>query len=145
MQGLFFARRMAICLSLVFWQRFLWAQLCLQLGLSLLIIGVVQQGRSMESRYAKNMATVNEVTILVLIYAMMLFSEYLQSAPMRHSVGFFFIGVVGAHVLLHLGILIYQSGKSAFLRIRYAYYWRRIIWARYMEKCRRLRGKTVSR
>ena len=62
-----------------------------------------------ESKYANNMETFNEFTIVLLNYLLMCFSDFVPSASTRHDIGFFYISIglgnISVHVLIIIGAL----------------------------------------
>ena len=83
-----------------------------------------------ETYFAAKIEVFNECTNILLLYGLMMFTDFVPDAQMRFNLGFCYIGVTLSNILLHLTVLI--AGSLALLRktIRKALYKRRV--AQYM-------------
>ena len=99
---LFFARRMSTCLTIVFWQEFFWGQVALECLASQTLIILIQWARPLDSKWANNFETFNEVMTLFVLYILMCFSDYVPDPQTRNLVGFSFIALLGVFVGVHL-------------------------------------------
>ena len=60
----------------------------------------------MNSRFSNNLETFNECTMLVLLYALMLFSDFVSNPENRSQVGIIYILVVALFGAVHLFIML---------------------------------------
>ena len=60
----------------------------------------------MDSRISNNLETFNECTMLVLLYVLMLFSDFVGNPENRSQVGIFYILVVAFFGAVHLSIML---------------------------------------
>ena len=58
------------------------------------------------------METFNEVTTILILYTLMLFSDYIGNPVTRSLVGLAYMGIVVCFALVHLGPLIIDSLKK---------------------------------
>ena len=56
----------------------------------------------MDSARANILTTFNEVTMMVLIYFMMVFTEFVEDGNTRHTIGFVYIGISQGNLVLHM-------------------------------------------
>ena len=76
----------------------------------------------MVSPLANRIEIINELTILVLTYGHLLFTDYMPEPETRNVVGVFYIGVILLNVGIHLIVLIIDicfKGKFACRRCFY--------------------------
>ena len=68
---------------------------------------MLQWWKPMEDKFATNMETFNECTIIILLYTMMMFSDFVGEPETRSTVGIIYIAIVclfaGIHLCLMLG------------------------------------------
>ena len=92
-------------MTLVFWQDFLWGQVAIQFATSLALLMILQLGQPMESRFANNMETFNEVITLCILYLLMTFSDFVPDPQTRNESGKAFIAVVCVYGAVHFWFL----------------------------------------
>jgi len=68
--------------------------------------------KPLESPFAVRMEIMNECTILSLTYMLMCFSEFVPEAVTRSVIGYFYIGVTVANILIHLIFLVLASRQK---------------------------------
>ena len=56
----------------------------------------------MDSARANILTTFNEVTMMVLIYFMMVFTEFVEDGNTRYTIGFVYIGISQGNLVLHM-------------------------------------------
>ena len=56
----------------------------------------------MDSARANILTTINEVTMMVLIYFMMVFTEFVEDGNTRYTIGFVYIGISQGNLVLHM-------------------------------------------
>jgi len=127
-QTTFFVRRFILCVTLVYWQKVVWGQLFFQFVFSVGMMILMQLCKPLEGGFENNMATLNEVTILMILYMLMYFSDFLDDPTWRQDFGVTYILILCAYSAIHLFFIYWQSGRSLFIRARYAWNWRRQIW-----------------
>lgn len=74
---LFFARRMTLSLTLVYWQEFFWGQVALQYMISTFMIILLQWYNPYEQNSAVNWETFNEYANLSFIIILMCMSDFI--------------------------------------------------------------------
>ena len=110
----FFMRRLLLCLTLVFWTEFFWGQVALQFGLSTLLIIVIHWTRPLDSDFATRMETFNECTNMVVLYMLMLFSDFVGKPETRSQIGLIYIGVIICFALVHLVFIFGDTFKKIY-------------------------------
>ena len=108
----YFMRRLMLSMTLVFWPEFLWGQISLQFLLSTFLIIIIQWIQPLESSFANRMETFNEVTTILILYTLMLFSDYIESSVTRSFVGLVYIGILVTFALVHLVPLFLDSFRK---------------------------------
>ena len=121
----YFLRRIAMCLCLVFWIEFFWGQIAVQIMATVFVIILLQWSRPLESNFATNMETFNEVITLLVIYLLMCFSDFVGDPTMRNECGKAFIAIVIFYALVHITLLfkdviakLILSCRKCFLRCK---------------------------
>ena len=87
----YFLRRAMLCFCLVFWLEFFWGQVAIQLMISVCMMIFLQWARPLDSAFANNIETFNEVVTLLVIYLLMCFSDFVISPETRNDCGKVFI------------------------------------------------------
>ena len=77
----------------------------------------------MESPFANRLATFNEVVIILFLYTMMYFSDFLTNPVWRDSFGKVYIVVLCLYIIVHLVLLCFDSFRILYSRSRYVYNW----------------------
>mmetsp|Transcript_46376 Transcript_46376/g.61428 ORF Transcript_46376/g.61428 Transcript_46376/m.61428 type:complete len:128 (+) Transcript_46376:1572-1955(+) len=108
----FFVRRIILCLTLVFWSEFFWGQISLQFLISTLLIIVIQWARPLDTIFATWMETFNECTNLILLYILMLFSDFVGDPETRSQIGIAYMVIIICFAAVHLFFLFADSAKS---------------------------------
>ena len=124
----FFARRLFLAFTLVFWMDFFWGQIAIQLLTSKLIVILVGWYRPFDTAFANNMELFNELVSLGSLYLMMSFSDAVGDPKTRSYYGYAFIGLMGVYVAVHIGFLVYDlvlQVRQACRRKYYEWYNRR--------------------
>ena len=115
---MFYCRRLALGLTLVFWDWFFWGQVALQFLASLLMIILVHWARPLESGWATWVETFNEVIALMILYLLMNFSDFTPDVALRYRLGFVYIGTLCLFSVLHLSKMLYDVFYKLKLLIR---------------------------
>jgi len=82
----FLGRRMAFIASVIFLDSFLWAQLAIQIMISVFMIIFLLTFWPLETFFAVRMAVMDECTVLFLSYAMMCFTDFVPEPETRSEV-----------------------------------------------------------
>ena len=101
----YFLRRLIFCICLVFWIEFLWGQVFFQFMISVLMIIFLQWFRPLESDFATNMETFNEICTLLVLYLLMCLSDFVPDPTVRSECGKVYIALIIFYVLVHFYIL----------------------------------------
>jgi len=99
---MYFGRRLAFVLTIVYLPDFFWAVIAVQFAISTSLIMFLQWDRPLENRFAAGLQTFNECTTLVILYIVMCFSNFVGDPIMRSELGLVFVGVVSFNVFCHI-------------------------------------------
>lgn len=72
----------------------------------------------LESKTATKIEVFNEQTCFMLLYGLMLFSDFVASPETRYSVGWLYIAVVASNILVHASILIFDTCTQLYRSLR---------------------------
>lgn len=111
--AIFFGRRIVFAFSAVYLGYFLWAQLFIQMTVSLLVAGYLVVFKPMNSPQANIIELMNECTILLLTYTNMLFTHYIPEPETRKGIGYAYILIVLANIAVHMVFLFRDSCLKA--------------------------------
>ena len=114
----FFVRRLLLSLTLVFWMEFFWGQVALQFGLSTMLIIVIHWTRPLDSDFATRMETFNECTNMVVLYMLMLFSDFVDKPETRSQIGLLYIGVIICFALVHMVFIFGDTFKKIYRKLK---------------------------
>ena len=115
---MFFLRRLLLSLTLIFWASFFWGQVALQYFISTALIIVIQWARPFNSAFATKIETFNECTNMVILYILMLFSDFVGDLETRSNLGNVYIGLIIAFSSVHLWFLFSDSIKKLYLKVK---------------------------
>ena len=101
----FFIRRLAFCLTVVFWLEFLWGQVAIQIMTSVIMVIFLQWSRPLDSRFSNNIETFNEVISIFTLYLLMCFSDFISDPMIRSLCGKAFIAIVCLYAFVHIFLL----------------------------------------
>ena len=104
----FFLRRLLLCATLVFWQEFFWGQVAIQMQTSIFMIIIYQWTKPFESNFATNMETFNEMTTLILLTLLFLFSDFVAAPEDRSMIGMTFIIIMCVYMAVHLFFMLWD-------------------------------------
>ena len=101
----------------------------IQMSVSLLVACYLGDFKPMDSPFANRIEVMNELTIVVLTYGQMHFTEHIPEPENRNGLGYVYIGVILANTSVHLVILIRDTFvKTKFVckrcKYRSIYLWR---------------------
>lgn len=68
--------------------------------------------RPLESNFATNLETINEVFTYLSLYCVLCFSDFVGEPEMRSECGTVLIGIVSAYAVIHVSILLFGTIKS---------------------------------
>ena len=106
---IFFGRRIIFVLSAVFLGDFLFVQLLIQAFVSSLVLVYLVYYRPLESPFANRMEIMNECTVLLLLYCLVCFSDFVPSEETRYLIGYVYMAVNLINILIHLSLLLLGS------------------------------------
>ena len=118
----FFGRRIVFVCTLVFMRHIVWAQLAIQIGISLGNALFLQAFKPLKPIGANHIETMNECTIMLLSYLLMCFTDYVPEAETRSELGVSYMSVSLGASGIHLIILVVTNIKYVKLYIRIKYY-----------------------
>ena len=128
--ALFFGRRMIFAVSAVYLGELLWAQLAISISVSLVVLGFILDVNPLESPFANQVEFMNELTILILTYGQLHFTDYMPEPESRRIVGVLYIAVILLNVGVHLIILISDTSIKGKFVLRRCYFWCKFKWRR---------------
>ena len=105
----FFVRRLIFAISAVYLQNFLWAQLAIQMMISVVMVMYLKTYKPMDSPFSNRMEVLNECTMIVLVYFLMLFTDFVPNPETRNNIGRFYIGINILHPGIHLIFLFLET------------------------------------
>ena len=101
----FFGRRIAFAASAVLLVDFLWAQLAIQMTVSILSAAYLLQFRPLESSFSMRMEVMNESSSLTLIYLLFCLTDLVPDPEIRNMIGYVYMIVALTNVAVHLVML----------------------------------------
>ena len=63
----------------------------------------------------------NECMLLLIMYTMMCFTDFIPDVQMQYKVGYISCGLIVGHLLVNLGLMLYSSLKRLYLKIKKNY------------------------
>ena len=109
--GLFFARRIALIVSVLLIGDYLWVQLAIQLAFSTTMVIYLMHVWPLETSLATKIEVFNECTIVVLHYGLLCFTDYVPDPTTRSWLGLAYITVSLSNLLVHLFLLVLGSSS----------------------------------
>ena len=110
--ALFFARRIALIISVLCIGDYLWVQLAIQFAFSTTMMIYLMHVWPLMTSFANKMEVFNECTIIVLHYGLMCFTDFVPEPDTRYQLGWHYIIVFLSNLLVHLSVLFSTSGKQ---------------------------------
>ena len=107
--ALFFARRIALIISVLLIGDYLWVQLAIQFAFSTTMIIYLMHVWPLETTFATKMEVFNECTIIILHYGLMCFTDYVPEPSVRYQLGHYYIAVFLSNLLVHISLLVLGS------------------------------------
>jgi hypothetical protein len=99
-------------MSAIFLGHFLWAQLAIQTMISLFMVSYILWFRPLESSFATKMEVMNEKTILLQMYMLMCFTDFVPEPETRNEIGIAYMGISVGNILIHLFFLVVSGGTK---------------------------------
>ena len=73
------------------------------------MIFYLQLCKPLESRLAQSIELMNECTAIFLTYGLLCFTDFVPSKETRSDIGYYYIGVSSANILVHLVVLVMET------------------------------------
>ena len=73
------------------------------------MIFYIQLCKPLESRLAQGIELMNEITAIVLTYGLKCFTDFVPNEETRSKIGYYYIGVSSANILIHLIVLVLET------------------------------------
>ena len=105
----FLGRRAIFIFSVIVSPEFLWMQLFAQFCISVAMVIYLVWWKPLNSHFANIMETFNEITCIVLMYHLQLFSDFVPSAETRSKLGTSFLIVFILNVSVHLFFMLRET------------------------------------
>ena len=99
---IFFVRRFGLAISAVLFPDFLVGHVLIQTLCTLIMITILLCYRIKDENKIRNLELFNEVTLLLLTYLILVFSEYVPNSKTRHTMGYWWIGIQLFNLLVHI-------------------------------------------
>ena len=110
----FCMRRLIFALVCIFFETHLWLQLSAAFVVGLINLGYLMAYRPFGEEKINNLEIMNEATSFILLYHVMLFSNYVEDAETRYLIGWSFIFWTCLNMLVHFGLLL----KDTYLELK---------------------------
>ena len=114
----FVVRRLLFFVAAIFLQDFLWGQLAIQFFCSITMIIYLLYWWPFETPFFTKIEVLNEVTSILLVYHLFMFTDWLPLAQTRYIMGWSFITVTVMNLAFHLFNLISNSVSSMRMKCR---------------------------
>lgn len=111
MPFVFFARRIILAVTILFIDSFVF-QFTLLIAVSLGYLSFLYGTRPLETKYDNMVEAFNEECMLLLLYAMMMMTQFVPEASLRYALGFGYIAIILINLGVHLVIMIVQDVKA---------------------------------
>ena len=105
-------RRLVFALSAIQLNDYVFLQILLQFVSSLGLIFFINWYQPFLHRKMSRLETFNEWTEIMLLYHLMMFTQWISDPIQRHKTGWSFIALICAYMLLHLSLMMYASVKD---------------------------------
>ena len=99
-------RRIGFVISVIFWPYFTWMQLAVTFTFIQIMWNYLIYFYPMEDTFTNRMEIFSEITNLVLMYHVLLFTDFVSDVEIRYGIGFSFIGCMGVFISVHLFLMI---------------------------------------
>ena len=106
---IFFMKRVSFIISVLLLKELIWGQLAIQTFISLGMCMFLQWFRPLESEFANNIETFNDITVLVLTYFLFCFTDFVPDAEMKSKMGLYYICIGLGNMATHLFIMFGSS------------------------------------
>ena len=116
--SIFFFRRAAFVLSMIFLGKYLCFQLLIQMSISMSLLMFLRTFKPLESDHLLRMETFNEFINLILTYVLFCFTSFVSEAETRSQIGYAYIGISLSNISVHLILLIIQTFKAIKLTLQ---------------------------
>ena len=113
MPAIFFARRLILCLVLVFKTENFIPQICVAFYISLALLTFINLAQPYESPYANRKELFNECIVMSLLYTLLTFTEAVPDPSTRYAFGWLYIAFVTVYIVVHVGELFLITLRSA--------------------------------
>ena len=109
---IFFGRRVLFAVSAVLLKDCLWAQLAIQIMVSVFMIIYLMWYKPLESPFALRIEVMNECTVIVQTYGLFCFTDFVPAPETRIEIAYVYMGVCLANILVHLTLLLLATGHK---------------------------------
>ena len=75
---------------------------------SLMMVSFIILVKPLSEPYLNRMEIFNESTLLMSTYFMFLFTDFVDDAKMRNTLGWAYIGIIGAMIVANFGCMIFK-------------------------------------
>ena len=99
-------RRVGFVVSVIFYPHFTWLQLSITFTFIQIMWNYLIYFYPMEDYFTNTMEIFGEITNLVLMYHVLLFTDFVSDVEMRYAIGFCFIIVMGLFISVHMYLMI---------------------------------------
>ena len=102
-------RRIGFVFSVIFYPEFTWLQLAVTFAFIQIAWNYLIYFYPMEDVFTNRIEIFGEITNLVLMYHVLLFTDFVGDIPIRYSIGYSFIFFTGIFISVHLYLMLRDS------------------------------------
>jgi hypothetical protein len=114
----FVMRRLIFSLIMILLDTYFWYQILIVMVCSIINICYLCKFKPFEDRKILKLEIMNEVTNIILLYHLMMFTDWVPEAETRYAIGWSFIFVISANILVHFSLLVYDTAKKVRYKIQ---------------------------
>ena len=107
----FVMRRLIFSLVVIFLDTYFWYQILIAMVCGMINICYLCKFKPFSDRKILRLEIMNEVTNMVLLYHLMMFTEWVPEAKTRYAIGWSFICFFSANIFVHFSLLVYDTAK----------------------------------
>ena len=107
-------RRIAFVFTILFYPTFTWLQLAAVFTFIQVMYNYLIYFYPMEDTFTNRMEIFGEVINLMLMYHVLLFTDFIADPELRYTIGYFFIGFIGIFICVHM----YFLARTTFMQLK---------------------------
>lgn len=107
---------MIVMLTVLPWSKY--AQLYTHLGCTCYVITFIAEERPLVDRFVNNQEIFNELSVLLAIYPLFVFTPWVDDPEMRVGAGWALVGCLMLNILFNIVVVIYQACLACYRAMR---------------------------